>query len=306
MIVLAIIGVVLLGGAIGMAAWALIIPRSQAAVRLQEIEAYGFATPAAAATLPGESEAARPLTGLARRIGDLLGRYLGGATDAQVRKHLIAAGMYNTSPRTILGYRVLSAIVFTFVGLVLRALPGTAGQIAVAALVGYTGWRVPIIMLERRAKARMNEVDLKLPDVIDQIVITLEAGIGFGSSMQLAAEQLSGPLGVELRLTLQEQRMGLSMRQTLQNLLDRADTPNVRSFVRAVSQGEALGVSIGTVMRNLAIEMRKVRRQRAEERAQKAPIKILFPLIFLIFPALGIVILGPAIIQIVHTLGSTQ
>jgi tight adherence protein C len=303
-ILLAIIAVVLAGGAIGFAAWAFVLPRSRAALRLQEIEAYGFASPAPAAAGLGEREDAAPLTSIARRLGDLASRYVGGVSEDQVRKHLVAAGMYETSPRTILGYRILACLVFALLGLALKVLPGTLGHIAVAVLVAYIGWRVPIILIERRAKARMNQIDLKLPDVIDQIVITLEAGVGFGSSMQLAADQLAGPLGIELRLTLQEQRMGLGMRAALKNLLERVDTPNVRTFVRAVVQGDALGVSIGTVMRNLAIEMRKTRRQQAEERAQRAPVKLLFPLIFLIFPALGVVLLGPAIIEITRVLGS--
>jgi tight adherence protein C len=304
-ILLAIVGLILLGGAIGLATWAFVLPRSRTALRLQELEAYGFSSPASA-TAPalGDGEHSAPLSTLAKRLGELVGRYMGGVSDEHVRKHLIAAGMYDTSPRTVLGYRLLSVVVFGLLGLALKVIPGTLGQLAVGVLMAYIGWRVPIILLERRAKRRMNEIDLKLPDVIDQIVITLEAGIGFGSSMQLAAEQLAGPLGVELRLTLQEQRMGLAMRSALKNLLERVDTPNVRTFVRAVVQGDALGVSIGTVMRNLAIEMRKTRRQQAEERAQRAPVKLLFPLIFLIFPSLGVVLLGPAIIEITKVLGS--
>src|SRR5207244_12794596 len=101
--------------------------------------------------------------------------------------------------------------------------------------------------------------------------------------------------GGELRLTLQEQDMGLSMHEALGNMLSRCETASMRSFVRSVLQGETLGVSIGAIMRNLAMEMRKRRRQAAEERAQKAPIKMLFPLVFLIFPAMFIVLLYPAI-----------
>jgi tight adherence protein C len=110
---------------------------------------------------------------------------------------------------------------------------------------------------------------------------------------------MGGPLGDELRLTLQEQDMGLSTQEALNNLLDRASTPAIRTFVRAIIQGETLGVSIGRIMRDLAVEMRKNRRQKAEERAQKAPTKMLFPLVFLIFPAMFVVMLGPALIEII-------
>jgi tight adherence protein C len=118
----------------------------------------------------------------------------------------------------------------------------------------------------------------------------------------MMATRMHGALGVELRFMQHEQSMGLSSDHALSKLLDRCETASVRSFVRSLQQGERLGVSIGTILRNLAIEMRTRRRQLAEERAQKAPVKILFPLVFLIFPAMFIVILYPAIRTILDTL----
>jgi len=149
----------------------------------------------------------------------------------------------------------------------------------------------------------MNEIDRTLPELIDVLIATMEAGLGFAGSLQMVAEHFSGPLGQELRLTLQEQRMGLSTEQALSNLLERCDTPSVRAFVRAVLQGETLGVSIATMMRNLATETRKRRRQNAHAQIQKAPVKMLFPLVFLIFPALMIVLLYPAVSQLLEQLG---
>jgi tight adherence protein C len=149
----------------------------------------------------------------------------------------------------------------------------------------------------------MDRVDRDLPDLIDLLIATLEAGLGFAGSLQLVADRFSGPLGEELRLTLREQNMGLSTEDALSNLLHRCETPSVRSFARAVSQGESLGVSIGTMMRNLAAETRKRRRQAANEKVQKAPVKMLFPLVFMIFPALMIVLLYPAVHQVLQQLG---
>jgi tight adherence protein C len=131
----------------------------------------------------------------------------------------------------------------------------------------------------------------------------VEAGLGFSGSLQIAAERLEGSLGDELRLAMQEQRMGLATNEALANMLDRCPTSAVRSFVRSVLQGETLGVSIGEILRNLAVEMRKRRRALAEERAQKAPIKILFPLVFLIFPAMFVILLGPAVFQFINAFG---
>jgi tight adherence protein C len=155
------------------------------------------------------------------------------------------------------------------------------------------GWMLPILLLTRRARLRTERIDYELPELIDLLVVTLEAGLSFLASLHMAAARLQGPLGDELRLTLAEQRMGLSINDSLDGMLRRCETPALRTFVRSIIQGESLGVSTGQIMRNLAVEMRKRRRAKAEERAQKAPIKIIFPLVFLIFPAMFIVLLGP-------------
>jgi tight adherence protein C len=165
------------------------------------------------------------------------------------------------------------------------------------------GWLGPMILVRRRARLRLEKIDDSMPELIDLLVTMVEAGVGFSAALQLAANRLHGPLGDELRFAVQEQNMGLGTAQALTNLATRAPTPATRSFVRSLIQGETLGVSIGKIMRDLALEMRKRRRQVAEERAQKAPTKLLFPLIFLIFPAMFVVILGPAAVQVLHALG---
>ena len=159
------------------------------------------------------------------------------------------------------------------------------------------------MVVDRKARARLDEIEYSLPELVDLLVVTIEAGIGFAGSMRIASQRLGGPLGQELRLTLQEQNMGLSTTEALKNMGERSQSPSVRTFVRSVTQGETLGVSIGQIMRNLALEMRKRRRAAAEERAQKAPIKMLFPLIFFIFPAIFVVLLVPAVIHIIDALG---
>ncbi len=142
-----------------------------------------------------------------------------------------------------------------------------------------------------------------MPELIDLLVVTIEAGIGFNGSLRLAAQELEGPLAQELRLTLQEQSMGLATTEALDNLAYRVDTPGVKNFVRGIIQGETLGVSISQILRNQADEMRKKRKATAEELAQKAPVKMLFPLVFLIFPAMFVVLLLPALLQISNSLG---
>src|ERR1043166_582019 len=160
-----------------------------------------------------------------------------------------------------------------------------------------------VVPVRRRSRKRLEEIDLQMPELIDLLVTTVEAGVAFSGSLRLAATRFQGALGEELRLALQEQEMGLSANEALMNMLGRADTPAMPPFVRSILQGETLGVSIGKIMRDLAVEMRKRRRQSAEERVQKAPTKMLFPLVFLILPAMFVVILGPAALQILHTIG---
>jgi tight adherence protein C len=235
----------------------------------------------------------------ASRIGNAVSSRFGRVRESELRNELMAAGMYTTTPGTLLGYRVLSAV-----GLGgLMALAGASSShpaiyVLLTVLAAGAGWMLPLVIVRRRAATRLNEIDRELPDLIDLLVVTVEAGLGFSGSLRVAAREISGPLGNELRLTLQEQTMGLAINEALVNLLRRADTPAMRSFVRSVTQGETLGVSIGQIMRNLALEMRRRRRQAAEERAQKAPVKLLFPLIFFIFPTLFIVLLLPALYQV--------
>ena len=116
------------------------------------------------------------------------------------------------------------------------------------------------------------------------------------------AERMEGPLADELRLTLREQNLGLSLDRALRNMLERCDAPAVRAFVRAVAQGEVLGISLGQIMRELAGDMRTRRRQIVQEKAHKAPIKILFPLLFLILPSIFVVVLFPGLYSIMQTL----
>ena len=204
-------------------------------------------------------------------------------------------------------YRILLAAGLPLAWLWLAAATGFPFGLIVVGVIflAIVGWILPMLVLNRRARERTDAIDYELPELIDLLVVTLEAGLSFIASLQMAAERLAGPLGIELRITLQEQRMGLTTNEALKGMLARADTPGMRTFVRSVLQGETLGTSTGQIMRNLAIEMRKRRRSVAEERAQKAPIKILFPLVFLIFPAMFIVLLGPVAYSIGKIFGGS-
>jgi tight adherence protein C len=296
-----LVGLVLIGAAAALTMRALSMPRIAAAARVGEIKAYGFGGEIEVET----DERGTALDRAAASVGQTVARHSRHFKEADIRQELMRAGMYTTSPNTFLGYRVLSSMTLPLAMVWLLTASGSGGGLVVlGAIFGvFTGWSLPTSVVHRRAQRRMERVEEDLPELIDLLVVTVEAGLGFNGSLRVAAERFHGPLRDELRLTLQEQRLGLPTNAALTNLLERCETPSMRSFVRSVLQGENLGVSIGQIMRNLGIEMRKRRRQYAEERAQKAPVKMLFPLIFLLLPALFIVLLFPALYTFLQTFG---
>jgi tight adherence protein C len=273
-------------------------PRARAAHRIDQIKAYGFSAEAVVPTaLPGTDSNA--VAGAVSRVGELIAHRFGRVSEAELRDELMAAGMYRTSPRTLLGYRAVLGALFGFVCLLLAAgRVATPLLIVLLAMAAAAGWMTPLILVRRQARLRLTQIDRALPELIDMLVVTVEAGLALGASLRVASDEFTGPLHDELALTLQEQSMGLSLAEALNNLLGRCDTPAMRAFVRGVTQGEVLGVSTGDIMRGLALEMRKRRRASAEEQAQKAPIKLLFPLVFLIFPTMFIVLLVPALFKL--------
>jgi tight adherence protein C len=296
-----IIGLFFLAVAVVMLARAATAPGGHSSETLDQIGAYGFG-----GTLPTDSE---PHAKLGVRLGDLiteLGRRLGTRFSRlkgnDYRARLISAGMYNTTPERLLGMQFVSALVAALLWVAFGTVGGLPSWFTVLGLVAAIlfGWVLPTMIVDSRARKRREQIEKDLPDLIDLIVVTLEAGLSFPQSLRLASTKIKEPLASEVRLTLQEQNMGLTLVEALENFLGRIDTPGVRMFARSIGQGETLGVSTGQIMRNLAIELRKRRRAYAEERAQKAPVKVLFPMLFLIMPALFVVLLVPVMIRIME------
>jgi tight adherence protein C len=297
-----LIGVLLAGAAVALTLRAAAMPRIAAAARVSEIKTYGFTGDPDADVDEGRQTL---VDKAAATVGQVVARHSSRFKEKEVRQQLMTAGLYTTAPLTFLGYRVLGAVVTPCALLWFLSAAGSSGIFIVAGgVLGVaTGWSLPMSIVRRRADRRLEQVEQDLPELIDLLVVTVEAGLGFNGSLNVAAKRFHGPLRDELSLTLQEQRMGLPTNDALTNLLARCPTPSMRSFVRSVLQGETLGVSIGAIMRNLAVDMRKRRRQSAEERAQRAPVKMLFPLIFLLLPALFIVLLFPAIYTFLENFG---
>jgi tight adherence protein C len=300
---LLLIGVALVAATAALIGRAVALPRIQARARLENLTVYGFVDEGE--PVAGERALSGAVNGLARSLGGVAAGRVKGLSEPEMRRELMSAGMYRMSPVTLIGYRVISAVCFPATFLWLASAGNMAGLVSVAGtlLMLAVGWIGPMTVIRRRARRRLTQIDYEMPELVDLLVLTVEAGMGFAGAMQVAGERFSGPLGDEVRLAQQEQAMGLSADRALANMLERAETDAMRSFVRSIRQGEALGVSIGQIMRNLAVEMRERRRATAEERAQKAPIKILFPLVALIFPPIFVVLLAPAVLNFVVFMG---
>ena len=302
MVLTLILGLVLTAAAVALVARAFILSRLRATDMLSSIGHYGFAGGVELEPSPGVKGFIDDIAGA---IGTLLLSRLQFGSEEELRKQLIAAGMYRVTARMLRGYQALFALVLPalWIWFAVAASLSPAAAVLGAIIAVVVGWALPPFIVRNKADSRLERIDYDMPELIDLLVVAVEAGLGLTAALNLAAGRLSGPLGEELRIAIQEQRMGLTTLQALENMLGRCGTDAMRSFVRAMIQGERLGVSVGQILRSLALEMRKRRRAAAEARAQKAPIKMLFPLVFMIFPAMFVVILGPAIIGIVDALG---
>jgi tight adherence protein C len=188
-------------------------------------------------------------------------------------------------------------------GLGLLLLSGGASTltVVVAVVVPVIAYFLPELLLHSRGQERQQAIQLELPDTLDQMTIAVEAGLGFESAMARAGANGTGPLAEELVRTLQDIAVGQPRREAYLALADRTGVQDLRRFIRAVVQADQYGVSIADVLRTQAQEMRLKRRQRAEEKAMQIPVKVIFPLILCILPTLFIVLLGPAVMDIIAT-----
>jgi tight adherence protein C len=218
-----------------------------------------------------------------------------------IRHKLTLAGRF--SPENLdrfLAIRVVSlALVPVWAIVSFGFLPLSGGsKLAIFALLTLGSILGPDAVLNRRVAERQHAIQVKLPDILDLLTISVEAGLGFEQALDRTVAAVPGPLSDEFARMLGEVRAGASRADAMRAMDERIDVPEVRSFVLAILQADTFGVSIGRVLRAQADEMRIKRRQLAQEQALKAPVKMLFPMVFCIFPALFVVVIGPAVINI--------
>jgi len=296
------VAVVCMGAAVGLGLFAVLSQAEEKAVvrsSLRQLEDYEVESVREKELLsPLAERAVAPLlaglTGLGKRFTPV------GYVD-QVKTKLVSAGKGDQeSIDRFLAVRVVTVVaapVAAYFAWQYSPVDGI-GQIGIACLAAALLVLGPDSILNRQVEERRWAIRTKLPDVMDLLVISVEAGLGFEQALDRTVAAVPGPLTEEFSRMLGEVRAGASRADAMRSLDARTNVPEIRSFVLAILQADTFGVSIGRVLRAQADEMRIKRRQLAQERAQKAPVKMLIPMVFCIFPALFVIVLGPAAISI--------
>lgn len=264
--------------------------RSAAALTLEEIEL----------SQPFSQRVIRPmLLTLSRNFSKLSPSKSKAAAELQLE---LAGRPNNWGATEFFGLRIFVAIVLgVLIFLITSISSDFTTAIVASVLAGLLGFFMPILWLRSKIRKRQDDIVKSLPDALDLLTITVEAGMGFDQAIQKVAEKWDNQLSKGFSKVSQEMRLGILRRNALKNMEATMGVPDVTTFVAAIIQAEQLGVSIAKILRVQSEQMRIKRRQRAEEIAQKAPIKMLFPMVFLIFPALFIILLGPAVLIILET-----
>ncbi len=220
-------------------------------------------------------------------------------------QHRIAlAGLTDSwSLERVLGLKLVLGGGLGLLGVFRLAARPSGTALILAAAMAACGYLAPDLVLSGRARRAQEEIRHTLPDMLDQVTISVDAGLSFEAALARVAQTNDTRLGLEFRQLLQEIRVGVPRTQAFENLIERTDVDDVRHFMVAMSQAERLGVPTADVLRVQAAEMRLKRKQWAEEAAQKLPVKLLAPLILVILPALFIILLGPAVIDMIDTFG---
>lgn len=300
---LMVLGAVLVGAAIPATWWALSGPRLEAQVARNLRGGLTPTTDLRAAVLAHSGQ--ERVVGPALEHLAALGRRLtpAGAMDRLEHRILLAGAPQGWTIERILTAKILfGGLPILLLSLRMLLQPSTVLGLLLVG-IGTLGWFAPNLVLLSRSQERQTDIQRTLPDTIDQITLTVEAGLGFDAAVARAARTGHGPLAQELIRVLQDVQAGMSRADSLRRLVDRTNVPELRRFVLAVVQADGYGVPIAQVLRVQAGELRVKRRQLAEERAMKLPVKILFPLLLCIFPAIFIVLMGPAALDIKRTLG---
>jgi tight adherence protein C len=221
-------------------------------------------------------------------------------TVESVGARLLSAGLGRSiTPKGFLAVKGALTIGGVLLGAIVGgSLAGSVPALLAAVVFGAAGFFFPDLLVTLRARRRRERIRTELPDALDLLTVSVEAGLGFDGALSKLTEHMEGPLAEECSLTLNEMRIGESRQEALKRFAERVDAPEVQAFVRAIIQSDQLGMSLGRILRVQAADARLRRQAAAEERAMKAPIKMLFPTVIFVFPAMFLVVLGPAFLNL--------
>jgi tight adherence protein C len=231
-----------------------------------------------------------------RQVGGIFGRFTpSGAVDRLEHQLEIADKPYGLGPREFFGLRIVFIILGVWLAIFVLRQGTDPIYLITAGIAGYVGLMGPSVWLKRRVRKRQDQIRKGLPDALDMLSVTAEAGLGFDQSLQRVSQYWDNPVGVEFGRVVAEMEMGVSRRAALRNMADRLDVPELSSFIAVIIQSDQLGMSIADALHAQAQQMRIERRFRAQEAARKVPLKMLFPMMLLIFPAMLAVVCGPTL-----------
>jgi len=235
----------------------------------------------------------------ATRLSRLAMRINPRVTVESIQLKLMTAGLsQKISPTTFLALKAALAIGLGVFGLLLGSAVSFVGTLFFAIGFAFAGFAFPGIYVSMKARSRREKIRAELPDALDLLAVSVEAGLGFDGAVDKLTDNLEGSLADEFALTLGEMRIGESRHDALKKLAVRVDTPEVAAFSRAIIQADQLGISLGRILKVQAADSRNRRQMAAEEKAMKAPIKMMFPTVLFIFPAMFLVVLGPAVLSL--------
>ena len=296
------IGIALFFAAVYLLLSGLTVQQREIAVSVRKAKRYGIRNQREIETRRSVND--RLLGPTAARFAAITMRVAPKTNPEQVATKLLQAGLARTlAPQAYLAMKAGLAALGLLFALILTAsgaLPFLLG-LALAAGFAALGFIGPEFVVNGRIRTRKDDMKGELPDVLDLLCVCVEAGLGFDQALVKLNERMSGPLVDEFSLVLHEMRIGQSRSAALKNLAERVDSPEVSQFSRAIVQADQLGISLSRILRVQSQDMRLRRQLSAEEKAMKAPVKMLFPTVIFIFPAMFIVALGPAMLNLMKT-----
>jgi tight adherence protein C len=298
--------IILAIGLFGVAAYLLLsgltVRQRQVAVALGKAKRYGVQTQREVETRRSVND--RIVGPLTHKIAAVTSKFLPRTDPNEIANRLMAAGLARSmSPQMYLALKgglVFMAIAFGAIVLVSGMVPAAMGML-VALGGGAIGYIAPDFFINSRTRGRRETMQMELPNILDLLCVSVEAGLGFDAAVAKLSERMTGPLVDEFGLVLHEMRIGESRSEALKNLSERVDVPEVSQFCRAIIQADQLGIALSRILRVQSHDMRVRRQLAAEEKAMKAPVKMLFPTVLFVFPSMFVVALGPAALNLMQT-----